>query len=434
MSKKAAIRLTLILVIVLAVGIYFWKRPSMTTDKAAGAPTAAGAKGRRGGFDPNRAMPVQAGTVRQGDMDIVLNALGTITASNTVTVHTRVDGQLTRIAFQEGQLVKAGAVLAQIDPRPFQVQYDQMQGQLARDEAQLVNAQVDLNRYQDLLAQDSIAKQQVDAQAALVRQYQGTVKSDRAQVANAALQLSYATVTAPISGRLGLRQVDVGNIVHASDANGLVVITQTQPATVVFSIPSDNLPAVSAQMREGKTLTVDAYDREGKIKLAEGKLLTVDNQIDVTTGTVKLKAQFANRDNTLFPNQFVNVRLKVETRHNVILAPVASIQRGTPGTFVYVITPESKVELRPVTLGQTSGDVVAIEKGLHAGEQVVIDGADKLKQGAKVELIKPQARNAGAPGANRSGTGKAGGRRHRNADGAPADNAGGTQALRSGQP
>lgn len=399
MSKQTAIRLSIILIILIALGAwYLHKRTPATGADAAmqGGASAGGGKSKRGGFDPNRATPVQVATIRQGDMDIVLNALGTITANNTVTVHSRVDGQLVRVAFREGQMVKADDLLAQIDARPLQVQYEQMLGQQARDEAQLVNAQVDLNRYQGLLAQDSIAKQQVDAQAALVRQYQGTVKADKAQVDNAALQLSYATITAPISGRLGLRQVDVGNMVHASDANGLVVITQTQPITAIFPLASDNLPAVMAQIQAGKKLSVEAYDRGDTTKLASGTLLTVDNQIDTTTGTVKFKAEFPNLDNALFPNQFVNIHLKVETRHNVILAPVAAIQRGTPGTFVYVVTPARTVEVRVVSLGPTSGDTVAISKGLQAGEQVVIDGADKLRQGAKVEVITADKRGAAA--------------------------------------
>ena len=299
MRKKRTLWITLLIALAV-IGIVVY-----STRQHDPAAVNAQTKGKRG--DPNRATPVQAAPVTLGDMDIVLNALGTVSASNTVTVRSRVDGQLIRLTFREGQMVKAGEVLAEIDPRPFQAQFDQMQGQLARDEAQLLNAKLDLSRYQGLLAQDSIAKQQVDAQAALVRQYQGTVQSDQAQVATAKLQLTYAKVAAPISGRLGLRQIDAGNIVHASDANGLVVITQTQPIAAVFSIPSDNLPAVAAQLQAGKKLAVEAWDRAGQKKLASGSLLTVDNQIDPATGTVKLKAEFGNQENTLFPNQFVNI-------------------------------------------------------------------------------------------------------------------------------
>ena len=381
MRKKRTLWITLLIALAV-IGIVVY-----STRQHEPAAVNAQTKGKRG--DPNRATPVQAASVTLGDMDIVLNALGSVNASNTVTVRSRVDGQLLRLTFREGQMVKAGEVLAEIDPRPFQAQFDQMQGQLARDEAQLLNAKLDLSRYQGLLAQDSIAKQQVDAQAALVRQYQGTVQADQAQVATAKLQLTYAKVAAPISGRLGLRQIDAGNIVHASDANGLVVITQTQPIAAVFSIPSDNLPAVAAQLQAGKKLAVEAWDRAGQKKLAAGSLLTVDNQIDPATGTVKLKAEFGNQENTLFPNQFVNIHLRVETRHGVTLAPTAAIQRGTPGTFVYVVKDGRSVELRPVTLGQVSADQVAIEKGLRPGEQIVIDGADKLRQGAKVEVVAP---------------------------------------------
>ncbi len=412
MTKKNRIWIALLIVLTI-IGIAVYATRSHEPSTAAAAQT----KGKHGG-DPNRATPVQAALVKRADMDVVLNALGTVNASNTVTVHSRVDGQLLRLRFREGQMVKAGEILAEIDPRPFQAQFDQAQGQLARDEAQLQNAKLDLGRYQGLLAQDSIAKQQVDAQAALVRQYQGTLQSDQAQVATAKLQLSYAKVTAPISGRLGLRQIDAGNIVHAGDANGLVVITQTQPIAAVFSIPSDNLPAVASQLRDGKKLAVEAWDRGGRKKLADGSLLTVDNQIDASTGSIKLKAEFGNQENTLFPNQFVNIHLRVETRHGVTLAPSAAIQRGTPGTFVYVVKDGRSVDLRPVTLGQVSGDQVAIEKGLMPGEQIVIDGADKLRQGAKVEVVTPAKPGAEA---NRK---RAKGRSDPNAAGAGANRKG----------
>jgi multidrug efflux system membrane fusion protein len=412
MTKKNTLWISLLIILaVIGVAIY-----ATRSHEPAAATATTQTKGKRGG-DPNRTIPIQAALITRGDMDVVLNALGTVNASNTVTVHSRVDGQLLRLRFREGQMVKAGEILAEIEPRPFQAQFDQAQGQLARDEAQLLNAKLDLGRYQGLLVQDSIAKQQVDAQAALVRQYQGTLQSDQAQVASAKLQLTYAKVTAPISGRLGLRQIDAGNIVHAGDANGLVVITQAQPIAAVFSIPSDNLPAVASQLRDGKKLAVEAWDRGGQKKLADGSLLTVDNQIDSTTGSVKIKAEFGNQENTLFPNQFVNIRLRVETRHGVTLAPNAAIQRGTPGTFVYIVKEGRSVDLRPVTLGQVNGDQVAIAKGLMPGEQIVIDGADKLRQGAKVEVViptKPGAEpnrkhakgrgDANGPGANRKGT------------------------------
>ena len=363
--------------------------------KPADAPGAPGGWKRGAGGD-GRPLPVQAAVVKSGDIDVFINALGTVTARNTATVKARVDGQLLRIAFREGQVAKEGEVLAEIDPRPFQVQLDQAKGQLARDQALLDNAKLDAERYRGLLAKDSIAKQQVDAQEALVRQDEGVVQTDRAQVENAQLQLSFTHITAPLSGRLGLRQIDAGNMIHGSDANGLVVITQTQPINVVFAIPADSISTVLARLRSGDSLAVDALDRDGKTKLATGKLLTVDNQIDTTTGTVKLKAEFANGDDKLFPNQFVNARLRVETRHDAVLMPVAAIQRGTQGTFVYVVGQDQAVAIRPVTLGPISGETVAVEKGLAAGEQVVTDGADKLREGAKVEVTTPGA-SATAP-------------------------------------
>ncbi|MGE5468987.1 MAG: MdtA/MuxA family multidrug efflux RND transporter periplasmic adaptor subunit [Ignavibacteria bacterium] len=378
-------------------------------------PAPQGGFGRKGFGD--RPMPVQAAAVTRGDIEVALTALGTVTARNTATVKARVDGQLVRVPFKEGDVVKAGQLLAEIDARPFQVQLDQAKGQLARDEAQLANARIDQQRYAALLAKDSIAKQQVDTQEALVRQYEGVVAADRAQVENAKLQLDFTRVTAPTAGRVGLRQVDAGNMVHASDANGIVVITETRPINLVFAIPAESLSRVLERLHAGDTLAVDAFDRDGKTKLASGKLLTVDNQIDVTTGTVKLKAEFANDDNALFPNQFVNVRLRVETRKDATLMPVAAVQRGTQGTFVYVVTPEGTVAVRPVTLGPASGEVVAVEKGVNEGEQVVIDGADKLRDGAKVEVTTPGAgvaaakegRAPGAPGgAAGPGAGNAG--------------------------
>jgi multidrug efflux system membrane fusion protein len=383
------------------------------------APTLpAGGRGKDGAGRPT---PVMAAAVKSGDIDVTINALGTVTARNTATVKARVDGQLVRVDFREGQMVGEGDLLAEIDPRPFQAQLDQFSGQLLRDEALLTNAKLDLERYRDLIAKDSIAKQQVDAQAALVQQYEGTVKADRAQVDNAKLQLGFTRVTAPLAGRLGLRQVDVGNMVHASDANGIVVITQTQPLNVIFSIPSDNIGAVAARLKAGEVLTADAFDRSGKKKLDSGKLMTVDNQIDVTTGTVKLKAEFANADGALFPNQFVNIGLRVETRHDAVLIPTAAIQRGTQGTFVYVVGADTTVAIRPITSGAISGDVVAVEQGLKAGEQVVVDGADKLRQGAKVEVTTPSSGGAprkgsaaepggaGAAGANAAAPGERGG-------------------------
>lgn len=365
------------------------------------SPSSPAAEQRGAGGRP---VPVTADSARRGDIEVMINALGTVTARNTVLIKPRVDGQLLRVAFQEGQLVKLGEVVAELDARPYRAQLEQASGQLVRDQALLANAQLDVARYRDLQAKDSIAQQQVDAQEALVRQYQGIVQTDRGAVESARLQLDFTQIRAPISGRLGLRQVDVGNMVHASDSTGIFVLTQTQPITVVFSIPADNLAAVLPRVQAGEKLRVDAWDREGKVKLASGRLLTIDNQIDTTTGTVKLKAEFGNDDNALFPNQFVNVRLRVETRSGAILVPIAAISRGAQGTFVYVVNGQERtVSTRSVTLGPSTADVVAIEKGLEAGEQVVIDGADKLRQGSRVELATPQSSPGKSPAGGQGG-------------------------------
>jgi len=333
-------------------------------------------------------VPVIATTARSSDMAVYLSGLGSVTALNTVTVHTRVDGELTKVLFQEGQRVNAGDLLAEIDPRPFQAQLTQAQGNLLRDEALLRNARVDLERYRTLVAEDSIPKQQLDTQVELVHQYEGVVETDRGQIENVKLQLIYCRVTAPLSGRLGLRLVDPGNIVHATDQNGLVVITQVQPIAVIFTIPEDSLPPVLAKLNTGAKLEVDAWDRDQKQRLASGTLLTVDNQIDPTTGTVKLRAVFDNADEQLFPQQFVNIELLVDTVHNTTIIPTSAVQRGAPGTFVYVIKPDSTVAAQPVTLGPSQGDNVAVSKGVDPGQQVVTDGADRLKDGAKVTLTE----------------------------------------------
>jgi membrane fusion protein, multidrug efflux system len=366
--------------------------------------TPAETPATKGRGDPNaRTMPVVAAPVRKGSIDVYIDALGTVTPRNTVVVRSRVDGQLLGVGFREGQDVKKGDVIAQIDPRPFEVQLTQATGQMARDQAQLKNAQLDLDRYKTLLAQDSISKQQVDTQAALVRQFQGAVESDQGAIDNAKLQITYARITAPISGRVGLRQVDPGNMVHASDANGLVTITQIKPITVVYPVPEDNIPRIVKRMQAGQDLAVEAYDRGGKTKLATGRLLTIDNQIDPATGTVKLKAEFPNDDAILFPNQFVNVRMAVETRQDTTLVPSAAIQRGAPGTFVFVVKPDKTVTVTPVKLGAVEGETTEVQSGLEAGALVVVDGADKLREESKVELIDANARAAPQPGAAQRG-------------------------------
>jgi multidrug efflux system membrane fusion protein len=375
----------LVLVALAAGGYYWWsQRSAPAAGPNATAPSKAGPGAK--GFDPNRALPVIVEPVRKGTIDVYLDALGTVTPRNLVTVKPRVDGQLMKVYFEEGQLVKAGQVLADIDPRPFEVQLGQAQGQLAKDQALLANAQVDLERYKTLLAQDSIAKQQVDTQQSLERQYQATITADETAVDQARLQLTYAKVTAPISGRAGLRQVDPGNVVHASDANGIVVIAQLQPISVVFPIPEDNVQRVMQRLQQRIPTVVEAWDRAQKNKLATGKLVTADNQIDTATGTIKMKAEFANEDSALFPNQFVNVRMLTQTLEDATLVPTAAIQRGSPGTFVYVVKDDSTVTVAPVQLGPQQGETTVVTSGVRPGGMVVVDGADKLREGAKVEL------------------------------------------------
>jgi membrane fusion protein, multidrug efflux system len=413
------VAVSIVALVAVAAGIawYYFAGPRSATDSAAREQVAGSAPGTPGGApsgrraaagagDAARPTPVATMAVRQGDFDVYLNALGTVTARGTVTVRSRVDGQLLRVLFDEGQVVKAGQLLAEIDPRPFEVQLAQMNGQLARDQALLTNARVDLDRYQTLLAQDSIAKQQVDTQASLVRQYEAAIASDKGQVDSAKLQLSFTRIVAPISGRLGLRQVDSGNMIHANDTNGIVVITQVQPIDVVFPIPESNLPRVQRRLREGDPPVVDAYDRNQTRKLATGKLVTIDNQIDTATGTIKLKAAFANDDSALFPNQFVNVRMLLDTLHGVTLVPTAAILRGAPGTFVYVVKDDKTVTVRPVKVGPIEGENAVVDSGVAPGDVVVVDGTDRLREGGKVETVTRNAPAATDNAAKRQGAGK----------------------------
>ena len=331
-------------------------------------------------------VPVAVADSALGDIPIVLSALGTATPLASVTVKTQIAGQLIQVAFTEGQLVHKGDFLAQIDPRPYQSQLDQDLGQLQRDQAQLRAAEIDFERYKMLVAEDSIARQQLDTQASLVQQYRGAVETDKALVSNARLNIAYCHIVAPITGRIGLRQVDQGNYVQTSDSNGLVIITQIQPITVVFTIPEDQIPTLVKRFRSGATLPVAAFDRSATTKLADGKVLTIDNQIDTTTGTVKVKAIFDNQDESLYPNQFVNVRLMLDTFEGATLVPNAAILRGAPGTFVYVVGEGNKVAVRPVKIGPASVDKTAILEGLSFGEKVVVDGTDKLRDGAIVTI------------------------------------------------
>jgi len=342
-----------------------------------------------------RAVPVLGTAAATRDVGVYLTGLGTVTALSTVTVRTRVDGQLNEVAFREGQLVHKGDLLAQIDPRPFQVQLVQAEGQKAKDEAALKDAQLDLQRYQVLVQQDSIPRQQLDAQVATVHQLEATLKTDQGQIEAAKLNLVYSRIAAPISGVVGLRLVDPGNIVHATDANGLVVVAQLQPIAVVFTIPADQLPQVLPQIRAGRQLVVEAYDRDLKNKLATGSVLAVDNQIDQSTGTIRLKGVFPNQDSALFPNQFVNARLLVDTLRATVTVPSAAIQRSPQSTFVYVVKPDSTVELRNVEVQLTEGDQASIRRGVSPGEVVVVDGTDKLEPGARVALSMTGASNRG---------------------------------------
>jgi multidrug efflux system membrane fusion protein len=358
-------------------------------------PPGGGAKsGKKPQDDP---VAVAVAVARLGNIQVRVPALGTVTPLASVTVRTQISGILQKIVFTEGQLVHQGDLLAQIDPRPYEAAVKQMQGNLRRDQAMLADARLDLKRYEGLVKEDSIAVQTLDTQRAVVAQDEGTVESDEGQLATAQVNLVYTHIVSPVTGRVGLRQVDQGNYVTPADTNGVVVVNQLQPITVLFSIPEDNVEALFRRMRGGP-LTVEAYDRTNSARLAEGRLLTADNQIDTTTGTVKLRAEFVNADGRLFPNQFVNVQLLLDLLENQVIIPVAAVHRGAPQgvttDFVYVINADSKVSVRPVTLGTTDGDQVAVSAGLKAGERVVTEGGDRLREGAAVML--PEATPAAA--------------------------------------
>lgn len=334
-----------------------------------------------------RPQPVTAVAVEKANLDVYLKAIGTVIPLNTVTVRPQVSGQLLHLYFQEGQTVQKDDILAQIDPRPFQVQVMQAEGQLAKDEELLRNAEIELSRYKVLLAQDSIAVQQVTAQESLVKQYKSLIQTDKGQVASAKLQLSFSRIISPISGRVGLKLVDAGNVVSAGDASGIAVITQTQPITIVFSVPQDNLPAILKRFRSVNLMPVIAFNQDGKTILAKGKLWAIDNQIDTATGTIKLKAVFKNDDHQLFPNQFVTVRLRVDTLKDTTVMSTSALQKGSIGAFTYVVGKDQIITVRPVKLGPVHGDLIAVTEGLEPGEMVVTSGGDKIREGSKVFIV-----------------------------------------------
>lgn len=385
----------LIIVALVAGGGYWWysSHSGNATDNSSGSPSAKSAGGKGGGRHgaTGTPAPVQAAEAVRQSVPQYLSGLGTVTAANTVTLRSRVDGDLIALHFTEGEEVKAGQLIAEIDPRPYQVALTQAQGQLAKDRATLANARRDLARFEKLVKTNLVSQQEMDTQRSLVDETLGTLKADEGSVASAQLNLTYSRVTAPISGRVGLKQVDVGNYITSGDTTGIVVITQTHPIDLVFSLPENTISTILAAQKSGQPVPVEAWDRSNKTLLTSGTLLSMDNQIDVTTGTVKLKARFGNDDDMLFPNQFVNARLKVNTLQDAIVIPAAALQMGNEGNFVWVVNAENKVSKKLITTGLQDSRKIVVTAGLDAGERVVTDGIDRLTEGAKVEVVAPQA-------------------------------------------
>ena len=401
-----------VVVAIVVIGGVWYYRSAPANSQASGAPGSGFPGGFPGGPDSMGPVPVVVTAAVHGDLPVYFDGLGTVTAFNTVTVRSRVDGAIVKVNFTEGQFVHEGDALVEIDPRPYQVALEQAQGQLAKDQAQLKDVQIDMERYKLLYKEGVIPKQQVDTQEASVGQSQGSIAADQAAIDSAKLNITYSHIVAPISGRVGLRLVDVGNIVHATDTTGLVVITQLQPISVIFTLPQDQLPQVMAKLHSGAQLSVEAWDRDNTQKITSGKLATIDNQIDVTTGTYKLKAIFGNENEILFPNQFVNVHLLVDTKHNMTLVPVAAIERGPQGTYVYTSGPGNVAKIQAVTVAQTTGNLVGLTSGITAGESVVIDGQDKLQEGTKLNPTQAPmppvvAATPAKPGAGNAATGTA---------------------------
>jgi multidrug efflux system membrane fusion protein len=389
---KGRIGCFIIVLALLAAGGWWWWDHRTATDATSMGPPGRSGEGKKGGGKSGRGgfdgpIPVTAEEVKKEAFEEWVNLSGTVTPLNVVTVRSRVDGELQKVHFKEGQTVKAGDLLAEIDPRPFQVALDQAQGALARDQALQDNARADLARYETLLKQDSISKQQVDTQASLVRQYEAAMTSDRAAIASAELQLSYTKIAAPIAGRAGLRQVDAGNMIRASDVNGLVIITQMDPMGLVCSIPQERVSAVRRRLAGTEAVSVEAVDKEMNSTLARGRLITTDNQIDLASGTLKLKSELPNPDGSLFPNQFVITRLLVDTQKDATVAPATAIQRGAKGSYVYVLNDDKTASLRDVVTGPTQGDRTLIQDGLKPGEKVITQGVDRLRDGSKVDVI-----------------------------------------------